>query len=281
MQLVADYHTHTRFSHGTGTVEQNVRAAWRKGLSAVGITDHGPDSLFIGMHLSQVDKLRDQAKRAEDRYGIRVLVGIEANVLSEDGTLDVPYALLCRLDILLAGIHFQVVPRKSATARLIYINLASRFDERLKEYARELNTKALVGTIERYPVDIVTHPGLRADIDTAELAIACRRSGTALEINSSHRRMTPEYVRIAAALGARFAIGSDAHSPRRVGDFESALQIAEAAGLNPRMVVNSREGERIVKHEPSLVGGVDVGTTAGGHHYRHERSRQDPGAQEP
>ncbi|MEW6244939.1 MAG: PHP domain-containing protein [Bacillota bacterium] len=281
MQLVADYHTHTRFSHGLGTVEQNVRAAWRKGLSAVGITDHGPDSLFIGMHLSQIDRLRNQAKRAEDRYGIKVLVGVEANVLSEDGTLDVPSAVLDRLDILLAGIHFQVVPRNPATARLIYINVAARFDERLKEGARELNTRALVGAVERYPIDIVTHPGLRADIDTAELAIACRRNGTALEINSSHRRMTPEYVRIAAVLGARFAIGSDAHSPQRVGDFESALRIAEAARLDARMVVNSREGELTEKHEPSLVGGVDVGTTAGGYHHRHERGRQDPSTQEP
>jgi predicted metal-dependent phosphoesterase TrpH len=30
--LVADYHTHTRYSHGKGTILENVEAARKKGL---------------------------------------------------------------------------------------------------------------------------------------------------------------------------------------------------------------------------------------------------------
>jgi len=41
MAFFGDYHTHTKFSHGKGSVEDNVRAAVAKGLKEVAITDHG------------------------------------------------------------------------------------------------------------------------------------------------------------------------------------------------------------------------------------------------
>ena len=41
MNLNADYHTHTVFSHGKGDVIDNARAAAEKGLKELGIADHG------------------------------------------------------------------------------------------------------------------------------------------------------------------------------------------------------------------------------------------------
>ncbi len=55
MELVADYHTHTVHSHGTGTVAENVIAAQCRGLAAVAITDHGPANLFgLGVKAPEV-----------------------------------------------------------------------------------------------------------------------------------------------------------------------------------------------------------------------------------
>lgn len=48
MQIMADVHTHTVFSHGKGTIEQNVIAAMEKGLKVIGIADHGPGHPEIG-----------------------------------------------------------------------------------------------------------------------------------------------------------------------------------------------------------------------------------------
>ena len=40
MKIIADYHTHTVHSHGTGSVDDNVEAALGRGLQTVGIADH-------------------------------------------------------------------------------------------------------------------------------------------------------------------------------------------------------------------------------------------------
>ncbi|MDD6540033.1 MAG: PHP domain-containing protein, partial [Firmicutes bacterium] len=41
-ELVYDLHTHTTYSHGKGSVEDNVREAFNKGLEYIAISDHGP-----------------------------------------------------------------------------------------------------------------------------------------------------------------------------------------------------------------------------------------------
>lgn len=40
--LTADYHTHTRYSHGKGTIEQNVQVARAKGLKKIALIRHPP-----------------------------------------------------------------------------------------------------------------------------------------------------------------------------------------------------------------------------------------------
>ena len=40
MKILADYHTHTIYSHGKGTIEDNVKVAISKGIETLGISDH-------------------------------------------------------------------------------------------------------------------------------------------------------------------------------------------------------------------------------------------------
>ena len=60
--------------------------------------------------------------------------------------------------------------------------------------------------------------------------------GILLEINASHVSMSCAQLREAAACGASFVIGSDAHTPDRVGDFAKAIRAAEEAGVTQRIV---------------------------------------------
>ena len=49
MKLTADYHTHTPYSHGKGTVDENAARAKALGLKQLGITDHGFAQLAFGL----------------------------------------------------------------------------------------------------------------------------------------------------------------------------------------------------------------------------------------
>lgn len=245
MEIIADYHTHSRYSHGTGTVEDNVRAAAARGLQAVGITDHGPRS-WPGIRATPggLWALRQEVEALRSRFpGLRILAGVEANVVTPGGDLDVPAALLETLDIVLVGLHPTIVPPTLRDGwELLGPHYLARWSARARSRAREVNTRALVQAVLRHRVDIVTHPGWGFDVDTRELARACARRGTALEINAGHGRLSAEYCRVAAREGVLFAIGSDAHSPERVGDFARALAVAREAGIGPEQVINARGG---------------------------------------
>jgi putative hydrolase len=88
-------------------------------------------------------------------------------------------------------------------------------------------------------IDIITHPGAKADINTKELARAASKRGTLLEINASHGFMTVEYVKIAMKEGVNFVIDSDAHKPEDVGNFEKGIRVAVEAGLPAERIVNA------------------------------------------
>lgn len=242
--IVADYHTHTRHSHGRGTVLDNVRAARSRGLKEIAITDHGPANLFgIGVaSLSAFDVIRQEVIAARERYpDIKVLLGVEANVVSEEGEIDIPGDLQEAFDILLVGLH-PLVKWKSAArgVSLVGHNLVAAWTGKGRAAVRERNTAAIVNAVLRNRVHAVTHPGYRLPIDTRALAQACAKTGCAMEINAGHEHTTVEYIQIARAEGARFVLGSDAHSPDRVGDLAKAASLAQEAGLKAEEIVNAR-----------------------------------------
>lgn len=240
----ADYHTHTLYGHGRGTVAENVRAARRAGLSAVAISEHGPASLFgVGVRdLRVFDRIRAEVRAAAMQSPqIRALVGVEANIIAPDGRLDVPESLLSELDIVLVGLHPLVRPASwRASLAWMAVNSAARYSRRWLRRARALNTEAICNAVERYRIDVITHPGYRLAVDTPLLARTCARRRTALEINTSHVHTDVPYICAAAREGCRFVVGSDAHSPERVGDLASGLRLAERAGLGPEQVKNAR-----------------------------------------
>ena len=53
-----DWHTHTTYSHGKGSVEDNVLEARRKGLESVAITDHGPGHFGYGFRRKDIPAMR-------------------------------------------------------------------------------------------------------------------------------------------------------------------------------------------------------------------------------
>ena len=88
MLLYGDYHTHTKYSHGKGTVEDNVKAAHEKGLKEIAITDHGLRHIAFGLKKRKIIKLKKDIQEVKNLYNVNVLLGIEANIIGVDGQID-------------------------------------------------------------------------------------------------------------------------------------------------------------------------------------------------
>lgn len=243
--IVADYHTHTRYSHGKGSILDNVEAARRKGLKRIAISDHGFNHIYFGMSISDISKMRSEIDELNKRFDdIEVLLGIETNLISINGEIDIPNDYINAFDIILMGFHKAVKPYSLCDGwELFAKNGLDKLNPFKGKKLRYINTQAMIRAIEKYPIRIITHPGAKIDIDSRELAKAAAKKNVALEINASRGFMTVEYVKIALEEGASFVISSDAHVPERVGVFDKGLDIAKAAGVPAQRIINSQEYE--------------------------------------
>lgn len=243
-RIFADYHTHTVYSHGSGTILENAKAAREKGLETLGIADHGPANWgHVGTTSLQVfDQIIAEVKTVQAEFdGLKILAGTEANLVSYQGELDVPLELQRKLDQVLAGFHVTIRP-KSLEDGVKFLSqwTLGKLSKQLKMKARNDNTKAIVAAVYNNDIDIITHPGLNISIDTPELARACVKTDTALEINAKHGVKSIGFIQAAAHQGVKFAIGSDAHEPENVGRLEPGVKSAQLAGLNPEQIINVR-----------------------------------------
>ena len=121
MRLLADLHTHTIASgHAYSTLTENARAAARRGLELIAITDHGP-SVPQGAHPWYFWNLKIVPSVLD---GVRVLKGCEANVSADtDNGIDLPDVMLGGLDFVAVGFHpttgFDVPDRARNTEALL------------------------------------------------------------------------------------------------------------------------------------------------------------------
>ncbi|MFZ5641159.1 MAG: PHP domain-containing protein [Bacillota bacterium] len=243
MEFFADYHTHTTYSDGRGTVRENVEAALARGLETVGITDHGPKNIGAGVdkpetYLVIKDEVRTLAKEYKK---INILVGAEADITGLDGSIDIPKEVVKELDLLIVGLHPFVIPDSLSDAwRLVVENQLCKLSRRCRERVRSTNTKALTEAIHRYKVDIISHPDLKMPVDVPALAAVCARQGVAFEINTGHRYDKTDLIKEAAAAGVTFVVNSDAHFPQTVGELSAAALWLEKLHIPPDMVMNAR-----------------------------------------
>lgn len=243
LKIFADYHTHTIYSHGKGTIEDNVKEAISKGLREIVISDHGPGHLTYGVKREDFKKMRKEIDELNKKYdNINIMLGVEANLISCDGDIDLNKEDMKFIDKLLMGFHNGAKPKTIKDGWNLFIrNYLAKAIPSMREECRQLNTRAMIKAIEKYDIDIITHPGAKVDIDTEKLAKAAAARGTALEINASHGYLTVEYVKIAMKQGVKFVIDSDAHKPENVGNVEKGLETARKAGLKTDMILNVEE----------------------------------------
>lgn len=114
-RLVYDLHTHTTYSHGKGSVEDNVREAFNKKLEFIAISDHGPGHLFYGINRNELVNMRNDIERMNVKYPkLSVKMSVEANIINGGNGLDITLMNLMNLilslqDIIMACLAVTVI----------------------------------------------------------------------------------------------------------------------------------------------------------------------------
>ncbi|WP_446221491.1 PHP domain-containing protein [Nocardia sp. IBHARD005] len=227
--LRGDLHTHSDWSDGGSPIAEMMGVAAALGHEYCALTDHSPrlkvaNGLSADRLLRQLDVV---AELNEQMAPFRILTGIEVDIL-DDGTLDQRADLLERLDVVVASVHSHLRDDSATmTKRMVYavanpdVDILGHCTGRLVEGARG------------------TRPESSFD---AELVFeACRKYGTAVEINSRPERRDPpgRLIELAVEMDCLFSIDTDAHAPGQLAWQGYGCERALAHGVTAATVIDT------------------------------------------
>lgn len=241
MILFGDYHTHTKYSrhgHGKGSVLENASVAADKGLKQIAITDHGFNHQFYGVRRKDIPDVQEDILNAKEVTGVDILLGVEANLISRNGDIDVREEDYEFLNLLLMGHHRMVkMTNCKDTLALNYVNMiASPFAPSKQRLNR--NTTAFLKALDKYPIDVITHLNYGFPTDTLAVARMAKQKGTYVELNGKRINFTDQELDIMASEGVKFIVNSDAHKPDRVGECNNAVNTIFRLGIPLSQAVN-------------------------------------------
>ena len=224
--LKGDLHLHTHATDGRNSLEEMALAAKKHGLNYIAVTEHsdrlkvagGLDPPRLMQQIDEIERLNDQLK------GIRILKGLEVEIL-EDGTLDLPDAVLARLDLVVGTVHS-------------YFNLSL-----------EKQTERILRAMDHRYFSMLAHPTGRLiderepyQVDMTRVIHKARDRGCFLELNSNPRRLDlyDIYCQVARAEGVLVSINSDAHSINDFSYLAFGVGQARRGWLEKDDVLNTR-----------------------------------------
>ncbi|GAB4364007.1 MAG: DNA polymerase/3'-5' exonuclease PolX [Methylohalobius crimeensis] len=220
-----DLHCHTQATDGHNTREQMVQAAVELGYDYLAITDHSQRVTMA--HGLNEKRLREQIE-AIDRLnekldGLIVLKSIECDIL-EDGSLDLPDAVLKELDFSVCSVHYQ-------------FNLS-----------RQKQTERILRAMDNPYFNIFAHPTGRLinerepyQIDLEKIMEGARERGCFLEVNAQPQRLdlTDDACKMAKEMHLRVVISSDAHSTANLEFMRFGVDQARRGWLEAKDVINT------------------------------------------
>jgi DNA polymerase (family 10) len=233
--LKGDLHLHTRWSDGTNTTEEMVRAAIRQGYEYVAITDHSKSEYIAhGMDEKRLAKYVTEISKLKKKYAgdIVVLAGSEVDILA-DGKLDYATKYLDLLDWVVASVH-------------------SRFKQ-----PRDEMTKRILAALSNDHVNALGHPTGRLinerepyDADMAQVILAAKDNNVALEVNSSPARLDLKdaHIRAAVEAGAKLVISTDAHHENQLSFTTFGIAQARRGWATAQDVLNTLPWKKFEKY---------------------------------
>lgn len=217
-------HCHTTWSDGRHSVADMARAAAARGFGYITFTDHSQTASYAnGLDPDRLLRQWDEIDRVQAETPVRLLKGIESDILA-DGSLDLPDAILARLDVVIASIHARNGQGPvDMTRRLIAM------------------CQHPVKKIWGHPLGRMLQRRAPIDCDLERVLEAAARSGTIIELNGDPHRMDMpvDLARRARRLGLKFVASVDAHATNELAYLDNAVTLARRAGLGPDDVLNT------------------------------------------
>ena len=197
--------------------------------------------LYISPERLSTEIFKRKIKEISSEYpNLKILLGAEADIIGLEGEIDICSEITKELDFLMVGLHPYVKPKNLSTAwNYVLGNQLVKINKGQQEKIKNINTKTLIETVNKHNCLAITHPGLKMEVDHKELAKACVKTDTALEINTSHRFPGVDIVLEIVNSGVNFIVNSDAHFPESVGELDFGSYVLEKAGVPPERVLNS------------------------------------------
>lgn len=224
MKALVDLHTHTLASgHAYSTLKENIEEAQAVGLAVLGVSDHA-----MAMPGTAHQLYFQNFKVFPERIGeLRLLHGVEANIMDYEGGLDMDEKLLQNMDYVIASLHIVCI----------------------KPGSLEENTRAVLGAMDNPYVKIIGHPDDgRYPMDVEQIVKKALEKQVVLELNNSSLRpkgprlngrenskIVLEYAR---KYGVPILMGTDSHICYQVGKFEEAQALLQEADFPQELVLN-------------------------------------------
>lgn len=218
-----DVHTHTIASgHAYSTISEMVGEAGKKGLKLLGIVEH--DQGIPGTCAPIYFKNLEVVPRKID--GIKLLLGIEVNILDYDGKLSITDDLYDYVDYCIAGIHLHCY--HSGTI--------------------EQNTNAVIETIKNPRISVIVHPDDgNCPLDYKQVVLAAKKYHTLLEVNNNalcspsrlnSRDNMIEMLTLCKKYQAKIILGSDAHFHSDIKKYDQIDSILKEVDFPKDLIVN-------------------------------------------
>ena len=223
--LRGDLHCHTTETDGRDSLEKMAAAAMARGYEYLAVTDHsrrvsvahGMDGKRLLRQAAAIDRLNARLK------GLRLLKAVEMDIL-EDGSLDMPDAVLEQLDLVVGAVHYQLdLPAARQTRRLL----------------RAMDNPRL--HILAHPTGRLIDARAPMSYDFERVLRGAKERGCHLEIDSQPERLDLDDVhcRLAKDMGVKLVISSDAHSAQGLALIRFGVDQARRGWLEPGDVLNT------------------------------------------
>lgn len=222
MKFIIDTHTHTVSSgHAYSTVQEMAKGAYDNGIEIMAITDHGP-SMKGAPYLYHFGNLKTIPNVLN---GVRIIKGVEANIVDYSGNTDMPDGYLKRLDFVIASFHDICITPADV----------------------EEHTRAVINVLKNPYIDAIAHPGNpQFNVDIEAVVKAAKEFKKLIEINNhsftartGSETNCKKFALKCKEFGVGITCGSDAHISFDVGNFDHVYKLLKEVEMPESLILNT------------------------------------------